>query len=1189
MRDMETKRCYGCMKLKTDSPVCEHCGFDETSANASHQLPMGTVMQGKYLIGKVLGQGGFGITYLGWDLFLEMPVAIKEYYPGGVVMRDCSHSLSVSSGGEGGSRFQNNRERFLREAKSLARFDGCPEIVKVSNYFLENNTAYIVMEFVQGITLKQHIKNRGGTLTPEETFELLKPIIRALDRVHATGLVHRDISPDNIMLLPDGGVKLIDFGAVRDVQNAGAETPLTKSTEAILKQGYAPIEQYQKRGALGPWTDVYALCGTIYYCLTGQVPMDAPERVLGDEEFSWKTVPGLTEQQAAALEKGMALLPKDRTQSMKALDQELFATDAPPKKEIELGGTPVPAPPAPKNKSRKGVLLAAAAVVLALAVGIAALGGEKKDAPAEGTVQLQETAAVTQPVPAETSLSTATEAEEPWEKNVMKNVITWKDGFYYGVICDSDVQVTQVVSVTFLDDTGTAPSASWDVSVAGDGSVLAWVSGFDGKYDLYIAADGGINGREACAGMFTYFNSLTEINFNDCFHTEQTTDMSGMFASCESLKDIDLSSLDTSNVTDMSSMFNFCSALEEVDLNCLDTSNVRNMQTMFGWCRSLKKVGLESWDTSKVENFSGMFYRCLSMEQLDLSTFDTSSAVYMAGMFRECSRLQELDICNFNTSNVINMEGMFYQSNGLQSLDLSSFDTAKVAWYDNFMGDGKKVNGKTWTDLFDPSVKSTRWIYNVMDPNNGAETVYDTPIKKSEVVSATFFDGSDGSQFTQNYTWLETMGEDSIIIWFSRKGQNSYDMYIQADGGINGKLAAEGLFEGFTNLAVVRFNGAFHTDEAVSLRNMFAGCEKLSTVDFSGFNTENVTDMSGMFQGCTSLKNPDLGSFDTSKVTAYDGFMNAGMTVNGKPWEQLFQTSAPTAKDSAGWEKNVLKNFSGFSYGHQYTEVILDSDIEVTKIVSATFLDTLENAPVSSWDVSEAGDGSVLAWVNGDGQQYDLFIAAEGGINGKIACKELFNGYKNLKRVDFGGNFHTEQATDFSCMFADCRALESLDISTLDTSSATNMWAMFNNCRSLKTIDLGSMDTSNVTDMKGMFAVSGLESLDLSGFDTSSATTMEGMFMYCEGLTELDLSAFDTSNVTTMEHMFYHSTKLKSVDLSSFDTSNVTNMTGMFRECTGLNDLNLSHFDVSKVTQYEFFMEQGKKVNGQPWAYLFSE
>ncbi len=393
---MDQTRCYGCMKLKSPGDICEHCGYDQRQGNAPHQLPAGTVLKEQYLIGRVLGQGGFGITYLGWDLYLDIPVAVKEYYPTGTVMRETSITMDVAScGDEAGVRFRNNKERFLREAKMLARFSQVPEIVQVRNFFLANNTAYIVMEYVDGITLKQYVRDHGGKLSMEETLTLLGPVIRTLGKVHKAGLVHRDISPDNIMMLPDGTAKLLDFGAVRDVGAAAVDKNLTKSTEAILKPGYAPIEQYLAHGNLGPWTDVYALCGTVFFCLTGQVPPASPERVLGDEVLDLeKELPALSRQQRTALEHGLNIRAEARTASMEALYRELFDIPEPkpepkPKPKTQPSQAPRMKPkadPKPGSKKKRWALygLAAVLAVCAILFGVKAINGGK-DAPAPST------------------------------------------------------------------------------------------------------------------------------------------------------------------------------------------------------------------------------------------------------------------------------------------------------------------------------------------------------------------------------------------------------------------------------------------------------------------------------------------------------------------------------------------------------------------------------------------------------------------------------------------------------------------------------------------------------------------------------------------------------------------------------------------------------------------------------------
>lgn len=325
--------CFGCMKIKQEHPKCELCGFDENKQNGNHQLPLGTIVGGQYILGRVLGQGGFGITYLAWDRFMSRTVAVKEYFPSGYAGRDSRNPLHVTSYDNHDSHdFENNKKRFLREAESLARLWTVPQIVKILRHFEDNGTAYIAMEYVEGVDLNKYLKKHRGPLTMEETMTILAPVMEGLSHVHRAGLVHRDISPDNIMVLPDGSAKLLDFGAARYVENADAEKDRNTSTQAILKHGYAPPEQYRTHGALGPWTDIYAMCATIYYCLTGKVPPEAMGRTMEGEQIDWDKVPGLTAGQRAALNKGMEILPKNRFASIEELRAALIRDLAAPVK-----------------------------------------------------------------------------------------------------------------------------------------------------------------------------------------------------------------------------------------------------------------------------------------------------------------------------------------------------------------------------------------------------------------------------------------------------------------------------------------------------------------------------------------------------------------------------------------------------------------------------------------------------------------------------------------------------------------------------------------------------------------------------------------------------------------------------------------------------------------------------------------
>ena len=230
------ERCFGCMRMKEKAPICEHCGYDERTKNSDHQLPVGTVLGGQYTVGKALGQGGFGITYLAWDQVMNQPVAVKEYFPKGFASRAVGNTKVTSYDGQNAHDFEFNKKRFLREAESLAKLWDIPHIVKILRYFEENGTAYIVMEYVQGTNLRDYVKAKGRPLVMEEILLLLKPVVYALSVVHEMSLVHRDIAPDNIMILPNGSAKLLDFGAARYVENANAEKERPSSTQQILKQ-----------------------------------------------------------------------------------------------------------------------------------------------------------------------------------------------------------------------------------------------------------------------------------------------------------------------------------------------------------------------------------------------------------------------------------------------------------------------------------------------------------------------------------------------------------------------------------------------------------------------------------------------------------------------------------------------------------------------------------------------------------------------------------------------------------------------------------------------------------------------------------------------------------------------------------------------------------------------------------------
>ena len=267
-------RCYGCFEeLNNDLNVCPYCGYVVgTKAEEAIFMEPGTRLRDRYTIGRTIGFGGFGVTYIAWDDVFAQKVAIKEYLPGEFSTRVPGQSQVKVFNGEKTQQFHDGMKQFVDEAKRLAKFQNENGIVKIFDSFEKNNTAYIVMEYLEGWTLTEFIKS-NGVINEDTAVEMLMPVMESLKKVHEVGLLHRDIAPDNIFLTKEGEVKLIDFGAARF-----ATTSHSRSLTVIIKPGFSPEEQYRSRGDQGSHTDVYALAATLYKMMTGQTPPDALER-----------------------------------------------------------------------------------------------------------------------------------------------------------------------------------------------------------------------------------------------------------------------------------------------------------------------------------------------------------------------------------------------------------------------------------------------------------------------------------------------------------------------------------------------------------------------------------------------------------------------------------------------------------------------------------------------------------------------------------------------------------------------------------------------------------------------------------------------------------------------------------------------------------------------------------------------
>lgn len=312
-------RCFSCMtKLPAPEMTCRYCGWDNHHRrNGEGMLEPCQLYHGQYLLGRAMGRGGFGVTYMGLDRNLERRVAIKEYFPRMSAYRDADSDTVRPYTGQK-EQYSHGMQRALDEGHIVARMGNIPNVVQIYNAFTQNGTVYIVMEYIQGETLTALVR-RQGPMAWDLALKLLHPIMRALERVHGNGFIHRDVSPDNIMInRHTNETVLLDFGAARSAEDA------QEGLSVVLRPGYAPPEQYSREARQDGRTDEYAICATLYFLITGHAPEAADRRsIMDDDEARPRLgvpVPAAVEQ---AILKGMSIRPADRFPAMADLRHAL--------------------------------------------------------------------------------------------------------------------------------------------------------------------------------------------------------------------------------------------------------------------------------------------------------------------------------------------------------------------------------------------------------------------------------------------------------------------------------------------------------------------------------------------------------------------------------------------------------------------------------------------------------------------------------------------------------------------------------------------------------------------------------------------------------------------------------------------------------------------------------------------------
>lgn len=355
---MANELCMNCFSVKGPYEVCRYCGYVEgTPPEQPHYLRPGTVLKGHFIVGTAIGVGGFGITYKCYDATLGVIVAIKEFFPVGLVNRSPGEMKVGLLSGEKEKQYKNQIKRFLMEAQSIAQFGKANDIVNVFDYFEENNTAYIVMEYIDGVLLKDYLEKQGA-LSPDIAMTIIEPVVEALKKIHASGIIHRDISPDNIFIAGEDSVKVFDFGAAILNDESGV-----KEGEKVIKVGYSAPEQYRDSAGQGYFTDIYSIGAILYQMITGQKPIESTEREYKDElksplELGFDIEPNLDR----AIMEALAVQPALRFQGIQQFDDAINGKRKAEYPKVKL-----------RIRKRKRIMVACMSLLALAAIGVGGL------------------------------------------------------------------------------------------------------------------------------------------------------------------------------------------------------------------------------------------------------------------------------------------------------------------------------------------------------------------------------------------------------------------------------------------------------------------------------------------------------------------------------------------------------------------------------------------------------------------------------------------------------------------------------------------------------------------------------------------------------------------------------------------------------------------------------------------------
>ena len=670
---------------------------------------------------------------------------------------------------------------------------------------------------------------------------------------------------------------------------------------------------------------------------------------------------------------------------------------------------------------------------------------------------------------------------------------------------------------------------------------------------------------------FRYLKTITGL---DLLNTSEVTSMREMFAHCDSLRDMSVSTFDTQNVSDFSYMFAGCGRLRKVDVSHFNTSNATNMSHMFEGCKRLVAIKVDNFDTRNVTNMSHMFDSCVWASPINVSGFNTENVTDFSYMFAGCAYETGLAVSGFRSEKVTNLAGMFYGCKNLHSLDLSGISISQVTDVSNmFCYDSSLVVIRANADWGkSPALTvSDNMFYGCPKLKGGAGTVYD-----EAHVDATYArpDGGTGDEgyftsISEIYAVWDNPSQSLTLYYDSKREerggvtewwQTLYLYYLMVEKVVLDasmkKAEPESTANWFRNfwlLETIEHLDYLRTYNVRDMSYMFSNCSKLTAINVNGFSLAWVETAEGMFSECSALttiwcdhnwhdylygKNSDnmftgCTSLVGGKGTAYDpNYTNSSRACTDSNLRYGYFTAMPTGDGGSDLSGNELyavlesdnttltihydKNRASLGGSTSWSKYSSTYSYHITEVV---FDQTVENAqPTNTEDWFR--DFSELTTITGIEYLNTEYVTSMSG---------MFKNCSALETLDVS-NFNTQNVTDMGFMFSDCKALKELDLSHFDMRKVTIMYNMFENCEALTTLDIKEFDTGEVKDMAMLFAgCKNLTELDLTKLNTSNVEDMMGMFAQCEQLTELDVSNFQMDNIKSLIGMFYGCTSLTTI------------------------------------------------------------